>query len=86
MAFVDPVPLMKTALRQTTRWLFAAKQDANPFVAMLHANYAVGNIDLIRQLWSDAEVVAATGHDITALAKDAAQMQDVVKRQLGVEL
>lgn len=73
-----------TAIRQTRRWLFAAQQDQHPFVAMLHANYAVGNIDLIRQMWTDADIMHATGQDINSLAKDAAQVQDRIKERLGV--
>lgn len=81
MAFPDA---MKIAIRQTTRWLYAAKQDKSPLVAMLHANYAVGNIDLMRQMWTDAEIAAGTGYDIHALVKDAQQVQDAAQRRLGL--
>ncbi len=65
---------MQKAIRQTKRWLFAAKQDANPYVAMLHANYAVGNIDLMRQLWSDYELATYGQINVHELLRDATQI------------
>ncbi len=44
------------AVRQAKRWILAAEQDRDPRIAFLHASYAVATIDLIRQLWSDADV------------------------------
>lgn len=78
MAFPDPI---KLAIRQTTRWLVASRQDAHPGIAMLHANYAVGNIDLLRQLWTDKEI-AVEGIDINVLAQEAQALQDRAQRQL----
>lgn len=78
MAFPDPI---KLGIRQTTRWLVASRQDQHPGIAMLHANYAVGNIDLLRQLWTDKEI-AAEGVDINQLAHEAQTLQDRAQRQL----
>jgi hypothetical protein len=70
----SPDPLI--AVRQAQRWLRAAKQDQHPAIRVLHANYAVATIDLIRQLWHDQQIQAMTGIDIVALLRAAMLEQD----------
>jgi len=69
-------PKITIAIRQIERWLIAAAQDLNPGIAYLHANYAVGDIDMLRQMFTDAEIASASGKDILELHKRAIQMQD----------
>lgn len=74
--------LVKQAVRQILRWRFAALQNKNPYVALLHSNYFAGNIDLVRQLWSDETVKKITGQDMLSLWKEATILQDKYQNEL----
>lgn len=80
MAYAD----LPTMLRQVTRWILAAKQDQDPAVQLLHANYAVGNLDLIRQLFTDEHVERETGHNPLTLHREAIALQDQAQQRLQV--
>jgi hypothetical protein len=62
--------------RQAARWATASQQDANPFIAMLHANYAVGYVTALRQVANDADVRRVTGYDAAQLDAEVAKIQD----------
>lgn len=73
---------IRLSMRQTLRWRFAALQNRNPYVALLHANYLAGNLDLMRQIWSDEEIKEATGQDMIKLWRDATELQDKYQKEL----
>lgn len=54
----------------------AARQDLDPGVRFLHASYGIGALDLLRQLASDAEVLALAQVDPRALQADLSRVQD----------
>lgn len=68
------------AVRQAQRWLVASTQDRSPAIRILHANYAVATIDLLRQLWPDRVVRDATGIDPYSLLQEATKAQDEANR------
>jgi hypothetical protein len=63
-------------LRQIYRWYIASKQDVNPIIKLLHANYAVGWIDSLRSIASDGEIWIESGLDINQINKKATAEQD----------
>ena len=67
---------IEIGVRQVDRWLIAAQQDKHPGIKMLHSNYAVGNIDMLRQQFSDGEIQRVTGQRILDLHKTATALQD----------
>lgn len=71
-------------MRQIERWLIAAKQDTHPGIKLLHANYAVGNLDMVRQMYSDEEIKQHTGRDVTKLVSIAIQLQDEAQKELSI--
>ena len=73
---------VKQGMRQIERWLIASKQDKHPAIKLLHANYAVGNIDMLRQMYTDAEIMLITGKDPQKLMTLATQMQDEAQGEL----
>lgn len=77
--FPDP---LQQGIRQIERWLIAAKQDKHPGIKLLHANYAVGNLDMIRQMYSDEEIKQSTGTDSQKLMITATQLQDEAQVEL----
>lgn len=70
-------------IRQIERWLVAAKQDMHPAIKLLHANYAVGNLDMIRQMYSDKEILLYTGIDPQRLNVIATKLQDEAQIELA---
>ena len=67
---------IKALIRQSARWGTAAAQDDHPLIALLHANYGVGTIIALRQVASDAEVMAKTGVNPWALEQKLLQTQE----------
>jgi hypothetical protein len=70
-------------IRQIERWLVAAKQDMHPAIKLLHANYAVGNLDMIRQMYSDEEILKYTGKNLQRLNVIATKLQDEAQAELA---
>lgn len=73
---------LQKAVRQIERWLYAASQDISPGITMLHANYAVGNLDMLRQMYSDRDIERATGKSAFKLLHQASKLQDKAQREL----
>ena len=63
-------------LRQAARWVTAAKQDQNPLIRLLHANYGVATVIALREIASDQEVVSLTGVDPREVGVEAVRVQD----------
>lgn len=86
MAYSCP-PVSKEALtrlmRQTERWLIAARQDLNPGVKFLHASYGVGNLDIIRQVIADDEIIKVTGKNPIRLLRELEALQDQAQSEIG---
>lgn len=77
--FSDPI---KVAMRQIERWMRAANQDKHPGIKALHANYAVGNLDMLTSQFSKERIKAITGIDVRALYMRAVQLQDEASQEL----
>ena len=73
---------LRTQVRQVLRWIAAAKQDADPGVKFLHASYAVGNVDILRQVASDQDIWKSTGQHPLALLQQASALQDSARQAL----
>lgn len=73
---------LRTQVRQVLRWIAAAKQDADPGVKFLHASYAVGNLDILRQVASDQDIQSASGQHPLALLHHATALQDAARQAL----
>jgi len=69
--------------RQVQRWTRAATQDADPGVKFLHASYAIGVLDMLRQLAADDEIRERTGIHVLALQDALAALQDQAQAELG---
>jgi len=63
-------------VRQIERWSIASRQDLDPGVKMMHANYAVGNLDMLRQMFADDEIFRVTGKHPIEMHKAITALQD----------
>lgn len=77
----DDTPI-KMAVRLIYRWMYAAKQDKNPYVAILHINYAVGNSILLGEMFPPGIVRSITGVDPYYLHLEASKVQDKIQKKL----
>lgn len=73
---------IRLQVRQVKRWLLAARQDRDPGIRFLHASYGVGNLDILRQVATDAQIRGATGEDPVALHQELIQIQDEAQRRI----
>jgi len=73
---------IKQAIRQIERWIFASKQDRHPGIALLHSNYAVGDLDMLRQMYDDKMVLEVTGKNPLKLLREATSLQDKAQREV----
>lgn len=69
--------------RQAARWTTAARQDANPIIAMLHGSYGAAYVFALRQVASDIEIKRVTGIDAAALEQEIVAVQDAVTARLA---
>ena len=76
---------IRKGMRQIERWIIAAKQDSNPGIKLLHANYAVGNLDMLRQMFTDSEIKEATSKDPALLMSVAINLQDEAQSEIEYE-
>jgi hypothetical protein len=80
--FVCSADSIRQAVRQIQRWIYAAEHDADVRIRLLHANYAVGNIDQLRQMVDDEQIRKATSVNILALWARATKAQDAATKAI----
>ncbi|MGH7376322.1 MAG: hypothetical protein ACREKK_02730 [Candidatus Methylomirabilales bacterium] len=73
---------IRIQVRQVKRWLLAARQDRDAGIRFLHASYAAGNLDILRQVASDQQIREASGENPVALLTEASAIQDEAQRVL----
>jgi hypothetical protein len=54
-------------IRQTARWATAADQDTNPYIKNLHANYAMGYLMALKEIYTESEINLYGNIDIRKL-------------------
>ncbi len=77
---------IRMAVRQIDRWVYAAEHDADPRIRLLHANYAVGNIDMLRQMTTNDQVKKSAGVNVLELWARATRAQDRATQHFVKEL
>ena len=79
----DNLKPIQVGMRGAQRWTYAARQDLDPGIKALHANYAVAIIDGLRQMYSDSLIRKVTGEDAKALLNQATSLQDEAMKEIG---
>lgn len=72
---IDKINIRKL-LRQTARWGTAAEQDINPYIANLHATYALGYLMALKEIYTENEILKETGVDIRKLESEITTVMD----------
>ncbi len=75
--------IIKKLIRGCSRWAIASKQDKNPLIGMLHANYAAGYLWALKDVFSDTQIERVTGiSNIIDLQNDIINIQDFAANNL----
>lgn len=74
---------VKTLTRQAARWSTAAKQDQNPLIAVLHANYGAGYLWAINDIVTSAQFNSITGLDYTKFRDEIVKIQDDATKKMA---
>lgn len=76
---------IRTLVRQAARWSTAATQDANPMIAVLHANYGAGYLWALKDIATDSEIERASSIDVKKFTREIVAVQDAsTKKMIGV--
>ncbi len=73
----DVVKLVK----QSAKWATTAQQDESPLLATLHANYAVGYLWALKDLYDTEEISKKAGVNITQFEEHILNVQDMVTKR-----
>jgi hypothetical protein len=74
----DVVKLVK----QSAKWATTAQQDESPLLATLHANYAVGYLWALKDLYGTEEISKQAGVNITQFEEHILNVQDMVTKRV----
>jgi hypothetical protein len=74
----DVVKLVK----QSAKWATTAQQDESPLLATLHANYAVGYLLALKDLYDTEEISKKAGVNITQFEEHILNVQDMVTKKV----
>lgn len=74
--------IIKTLVRQASRWSTAAKQDNNALIAVLHANYGTGYLWSLKDIFTDTEIEEVMNFDILKFRDEIIKIQDEANLKL----
>lgn len=81
--FSNRTNIIKTLLRQSSRWAVAAYQDKSPIISLLHANYAAGYLWALKDIATDIEIKDITNIDIIKFTNKITNIQDKSTRKVS---
>lgn len=56
---------IKSILEQASRWHVLSKQDSNPVLSIVHADYALAYVNILRQMLSEEDLARLTDTNIS---------------------
>ena len=68
--------IIKTLVRQSSRWSTAANQDNNPLIAVLHANYGAGYLWALKDVFTDKEIEEVMDFNVLKFRDEIIKIQD----------
>lgn len=69
-------------VKQSAKWATTAQQDESPLLATLHANYAVGYLWALKDLYDTEEISKKAGVNITQFEEHILNVQDMVTKKV----
>ena len=74
--------IIKTLIRQASRWSTAAEQDQNVMIAVLHANYGAGYLWALKDIATDQEIEDVMKIDVLKFKNEIIRIQDLVTKRM----
>lgn len=68
--------IIRKLTRQAARWTTAGKQDKNPLIAVLHANYGAGYLWALKDIANTEDIKDASGIDMLKFENEITKIQD----------
>lgn len=75
--------VIKTLVRQASRWSIASEQDESPLIALLHANYGAGYLWALKDISTDSQIKSTTGIDTKTFEKRITSIQDKATKRVS---
>ena len=69
-------------VKRSAKWATTAQQDESPLLATLHANYAVGYLWALKDLYDTEEISKKAGVNITQFEEHILNVQDMVTKKV----
>ena len=69
-------------IKQSAKWATTAQQDDSPLLATLHANYAVGYLWALKDLYDSDEISKGAGVNIKQFEEHILNVQDMVTKKV----
>lgn len=73
---------IQSLIRQTSRWSVASQQDSSTFIANLHANYGVGYLSALTDIYTQQQIELYGDIDLKKFANEIISIQDTAARKL----
>ena len=73
---------IQTLTRQAARYATAAQQDQSPIIATLHANYATGYLNALKDIATPRQINQNTGIDVKKFEEHILNIQDMVSKKV----
>ena len=73
---------LRILIRQAARWSTAARQDQNPMIALLHANYGAGYLWAAKDIATENQIEKATNIDIVKFTSEIVKTQDTATKNM----
>lgn len=73
---------INTLTRQAARYATAAQQDQSPIIATLHANYATGYLNALKDIATPRQIHQNTGIDVKKFEEHILNVQDMVSKKV----
>ena len=74
---------IKSLIRQTARWSSASIQDENHLIALLHANYGVGYLGALTQIYSQNDIEKYGGINLKNFSAQIYKIQDMATLKMA---
>ncbi len=75
--------IIKTLVRQASRWTTASAQDENVMIAVLHANYGAGYLWALKDIATDEEIREITKIDVLKFRDEITRNQDIMTKKMA---
>jgi hypothetical protein len=74
--------IIKILIRQSARWSTASKQDENPMIAVLHANYGSAYLWALKDIATSEQIKYSTGINLMKFERDIVNAQDIATKKM----